>query len=178
MSAINPPEPQLFVYTYKEGLLSAVAHDLKIRAERFTLELTDGGTQVRLKAYPASLRVLCAMKGGQEDPGTLSNRDKSKIEQTLRKEVLKTHRHQEIRFEGKLLGGARPRVEGTLTLAGKSRPITAPLRAIGERLEVAVEIHQPDFGIKPYSAMMGTLKVQPRVKVVASAKGALSDLPS
>ena len=31
------------------------------------------------------------------------------------------------------------------------------------------ELHQPDYGIMPYSAMLGALKVQPKVKVVFSA---------
>jgi hypothetical protein len=31
-----------------------------------------------------------------------------------------------------------------------------------------VRLHQPDLGIKPYSAMLGTLKIQPGVAVEIS----------
>jgi len=34
-----------------------------------------------------------------------------------------------------------------------------------------VPIHQPDFGIKPYSAMLGALKVKPDLVVRCSVPG-------
>src|SRR4051812_4209200 len=39
---IDPASAECLVYTFKEGLLSAVAHDLKIRVERFEIEVTPG----------------------------------------------------------------------------------------------------------------------------------------
>jgi polyisoprenoid-binding protein YceI len=59
-------------------------------------------------------------------------------------------------------------VEGTLTLTGVSRPVTVEVRRDGERLVAEVLVHQPAFGIRPYSAMLGALKVKADVLVRVS----------
>jgi len=56
-------------------------------------------------------------------------------------------------------------VEGTLEMYGKSRSIQTSVRAQGDRWLAEVSIHQPDFGIKPYKAALGALKVKPDVQV-------------
>jgi hypothetical protein len=39
------------------------------------------------------------------------------------------------------------------------------VRAEGDRWVAEMNIHQPDFGIKPYTAALGALKVKPEVMV-------------
>jgi len=56
-------------------------------------------------------------------------------------------------------------VEGELTLVGRSRPVSARVTRAGAQLVTEVRLNQPDFGIKPFSAMFGTLKIQPHVIV-------------
>lgn len=41
MPRLDASSADCFVFTYKEGLLSAVAHDLKLRVTRFTID-TEG----------------------------------------------------------------------------------------------------------------------------------------
>jgi len=60
------------------------------------------------------------------------------------------------------------RVEGRLTLHGTERGITLLARRRGERLEAEVSLHQPDFGIRPFKAFGGALKVRPDVVVRVS----------
>ena len=69
-------------------------------------------------------------------------------------------------FRGKAepVGGSY-RISGELTLHGKTRPLTVAGQARDGRQVFEVSLHQPDFGIKPYSAMLGTLKVKADVKV-------------
>ena len=59
---------KLFVCTYKEGFLSAVAHDLLIEVTGFAVNLhvTDAGSvSVEAEIQANSLKVICAMKDGQ-----------------------------------------------------------------------------------------------------------------
>jgi hypothetical protein len=51
---------------------------------------------------------------------------------------------------------------------GKSRNIQTSVRSDGDRWVAEVKIHQPDFGIKPYTAALGALKVKPDVVVRVS----------
>ena len=118
------------------------------------------------KAYGlAGLRVLHAVKDGHAT-SALSDGDKRKIERTIAEDVLDTRRHAEALFRGKAepVGGSY-RISGELTLHGKTRPLTVAGQARDGRQVFEVSLHQPDFGIKPYSAMLGTLKVKADVKV-------------
>lgn len=165
MPTFRDAELECFVFTFKEGMLSAIAHDLKIRVERGSV--TVDGDSVEATFDPASLSVVCARKDGRDSPSTLGAGDKKKIGKNIAKDVLHTKRHGEIRFVSTAVTreGDRATVTGDLTLHGKTRSITATVTKKGERWETEVPIHQPDFGIEPYSAMLGTLKVQATVKV-------------
>ena len=156
------------VFTFKEGVLSAIAHDLRIRATRFEVE-TDGASFVKATIDPASLRVVCARKGGVDDPRSLSDADKRTIEGNIVNDVLG---RDEIRFASTEVAeeGEGFRVRGDLTLAGKTKPIEFVTRREGARQVAEVTIHQPDFGIRPYRAMLGTLRVQADVRVRVAAK--------
>ncbi len=158
---------ECLVFTYKEGLLSAIAHDLEIRVERFDVDVDEAALAVRARFDPASLRVVTALREGAPMPGALSNADKSKIEQNIRDDALETREHAEIRFVSSAITreGKGARIAGDLTLHGKTRPVTLEARAEGDRLVAEVRLHQPDFGIKPYSAMLGALKIKPGVLV-------------
>ncbi len=141
------------VMTFKEGLLSRAAHDLKLRVEA----RVEGGVAV---IDPAALRVVCAMKRGKEAPRALSDKDKRSIEESMRDTVLEVRRFPEIRFEASEQDGDR--VRGTLKLHGVEKPVTLSFRGGVAK----VRLDQRQFGITPYSAMMGALKVQAGVEVV------------
>jgi polyisoprenoid-binding protein YceI len=156
----------LYVFTFKEGLLSKVAHDLRLSVQRFSVQV-DGENVVAAIATSA-LTVDGAMKKGNLSPGTLSDKDKRDIAGNIEKDVLKTSRNPEIRFEGTVSGdpeAAQFNVSGQLSLAGKTRALTIPIRREGKRLRGRVSFLQSDWGIKPFRALMGTLKVQDRVEV-------------
>lgn len=161
------------VFTYKEGMLSAIAHDLQISVQRFSIEL-DGppGAPTALRATfdATSLRVVCAMKDGAADHHALSEGDKKKIEKNMLDDVLHPSRFPSITFTSTRIDGDR--VEGTLKLHGAERPISVAAARNGDRYSAEIEINQPDFGIKPFSAALGTLKVQPRLRVRVSIPAA------
>ncbi len=158
------------VYTFKDGLLSKVAHDLKLKVASFTLDVADDKSNLEATFQLSSLVVECARKDGRDARGGLSDSDKRKIEKNMAADVLHTKRHAEARFVGTEItpDGEGFRVTGDLTLHGKTRLLSAHVERQGDRFVTELALSQPDFGIKPFSAMMGTLKVKPEIRVELS----------
>jgi hypothetical protein len=155
------------VFTYKDGALSAVAHDLEVRVGALAITVDDD-LAIDATFEAGSLTVLHAVKDGQPS-GALGAGDKKKIEKTIAGEVLDAARHPRITFRGQAVATASGYdVTGTLTLHGQARPVRLTARRDGERVVGELRLHQPDFGIKPFSAMFGTLKIKPDVRVVVS----------
>jgi len=154
------------VFTYKEGLLSKMAHDLKIEVGRFWLKV-ETGSGVEASFDTRSLRVLSAQRDGRDAPRLLSDRDKQKIEGQIVRDVLKSARYPEARFRSSELeeldGGFR--VRGRLSLHGRERQLSAQVTAEGSLWTTELTLHQPDFGIRPFKAAFGALKVRADIKV-------------
>jgi polyisoprenoid-binding protein YceI len=170
MAAFGPERAECLVFTYKDGMLSAVAHDLKLRVGRFTVEVADDASAVDARFDARSLEVVGAMRHGAGAAGGPSARDRHTIESNLKKDVLAADRYPEIRFVSSSVArdGDRAIVQGTLTLHGRARPLTVEARRSDGRWRARVTLRQPDFGIKPYSAMLGTLRIKPEVIVEIS----------
>ena len=164
MTRFDATTAECRVFTFKEGALSAIAHDLELAVGTASIEVGED-LAIEARIGLAGLRVLHAVKDGHAT-SALSDGDKRKIERTIAEDVLDTRRHAEALFRGKAepVGGSY-RISGELTLHGKTRPLTVAGQARDGRQVFEVSLHQPDFGIKPYSAMLGTLKVKADVKV-------------
>lgn len=150
-------QAECVVFTYKDGLLSPIAHDLELSVGTFTLEATPERVSARFD--PSSLRVM--------KPASLSDKDRRTIEATIVSDVLAAKRFPEICFQSSSVtaDGDGHRVDGTLTLHGRSKALSARVERRGDRWVCEVVLHQPDFGIRPYTAMLGTLKIKPDVRV-------------
>jgi polyisoprenoid-binding protein YceI len=61
-------------------------------------------------------------------------------------------------------------VAGDLTLAGVTRPISFDLALAGGRVTGAAVVRQTDWGMKPYTALFGALKVADEVRVEINAR--------
>ncbi|MFO0635069.1 MAG: YceI family protein [Nannocystaceae bacterium] len=162
---MNDPRNRVAIFTYKEGLLSRFAHDLRLRCERF--ELTLGGTALRGRFELGSLRVEGAMQSGRIALGVLSQSDLGKIERTIADEVLETGRFREAELEATVTdphGSAA--IEGRLNLHGRTLPLPRTLVRREQGLLVAeLELVPSRWGIAPYRALGGALKLQDRVTV-------------
>ncbi len=157
-------EATIRVFTYKDGLLARLAHDLQLTLERFEIERE--GEDVRARCWPESLRVDGAVKRGRLQERGLSEGDKQKIRANMQNEILYTARHPLITFTGT----ARPRggaiaVSGQLELVGRSAAVELTLREQGGRLRGEVELKPTRWGIKPYKALAGAIKLQDRLTI-------------
>ncbi len=158
------------VLTRKEGLMAAVGHDLRLQVTRLTLDITDDWTGVDARFDLASLRVVTAVKDGVDTPEALSPADKLKIEETVRDTVLHTDSHPEAHFFARRItrNGPAVVVTGDLTLHGKTHGVTARGALQGTRWTLEATLHQPHWGITPYRAMLGALRIKDDVTVRVS----------
>lgn len=156
------------VLVLKEGMLSAVAHDLKLRVEEFEVAIDQPTRAVAAIFNAESLRVVAAMKDGREEPTTLSEKNKHEIELNISLEVLKNREYPDIVFISESVTDSENGfiVRGALTIRATTQSITFVVRRDKEGRYIAdVKVHQPDFGIQPFSAMMGAIRVRPTVLV-------------
>ncbi|MDH3484143.1 MAG: YceI family protein [Myxococcales bacterium] len=170
MARYDAYNSECLVFSFKDGLLARIAHDLKMQVERFSIELDEESRKIQATFDPSSLQVVCAQIDGEDDPSALSDGDKKKIHDNITKDVLRSRKHPEIRFESTevVSQGEGYSIEGQLQLHGRSRAIQVDVRPEGGRWVTQVTIHQPDFGIKPYTAALGALKIKPDVRVQVS----------
>lgn len=152
------------VFTYKDGLLARLAHDLRLTLRRF--EIQRDGAAVTARFWPGSLQVDGAIdRHGQLDPSTLSDSDRRKIGENIAEHVLQLERFPEAGFRGQIVAGGGA-VDGELTLAGRSASVHVPVQAAGGRLRGEVILVPSRWGIAPYKALAGAIKLQDRVRVV------------
>jgi polyisoprenoid-binding protein YceI len=162
---LGPPLAECHVLTFREGLLASFGHDLELAVTRFDVRVNEAARSVDASFDAASLRVVRALRDGVELPGGLSDADRRTIEDAVRRDVLETGKFPEARFLSSRVVEGGFDVTGRLTVHGKERPLTLALRRAADRYAAQVALHQPDFGIKPYSAFFGAMKVRPDVLV-------------
>jgi YceI-like domain len=165
----GPDNASLTIRTGRTGGAAKAGHDLVIEVQSWQATLDpQGQPALTLTADSRSLRVLEGTGGIK----SLSESDKGDIKKTIDKEVLKGC---DIEFRSSDVqqtpGGLS--VRGELSLNGKQSPVTFDL-AIGEdgRVHGSATVTQSAFGMKPYSALFGALKVADDVEVAIDTKGA------
>lgn len=155
---------RITVLTFKEGLLSKVAHDLQLSLERFKIQ-TDG-SRVEAEFFPDSLVVEGAMRRGILDSGALSDGDRREIGANLREKVLRTEEHPSIKLTARAArDDGRLRLVGPLTMMGKSVELAFDVDDRGGFWRGEVELTPSRWGIHPFKALLGAIKLQDRVVV-------------
>ena len=168
---LRPGNGTLSVRTGRTGAAAKAGHDLllHVTAWQATLEVGEdpAQTSIVLDADATSLRVREGTGGMQ----ALGDDDKASIEETIDDDILK---RQGIEFRSTTVqtaaDGSRISVQGELTLVGKARPIAFDLTVDDDgKLSGSAVVKQTDWGITPYSALFGALKVSDEVEVVIDA---------
>jgi hypothetical protein len=165
MTKVDENSAEVLVFTFKEGLLSAMAHDLKLKVGHFSIELD--GQALAATFDPKSLKVVTPRKDGKDAPGLLPTMLYAEIEKNAREDALNAKKFPVIRFAAAL---GQDEVAGQLTLCGQTREVRCKRSETATHQLAETWLDVRDFGMKPYSAMLGTLKVQARVQVVVSIK--------
>jgi hypothetical protein len=152
------------VFTFKEGLLSKVAHDLCLACP--SVRVRTNGVECEAEIAVASLGVVGVMRDGKLDPDLLSPKDKAEIEGNIRNKILMTDRYPQASFSGRAISeGRRHELLGQLTLAGKAMAVTLVVNEEASRYRGEVELIPSRWGIAPFKAMLGTIRLADRVLV-------------
>jgi YceI-like domain len=167
---LGPENGKLTIRTGRRGAAAKAGHDLLIlvTAWQATIEVGDdsAATSISLDADPTSLRVLEGTGGMQ----ALDDDDKDNIQQTIDDEVLLRKGITFRSTSAEAAAGSRISVKGELTLVGTAHPTAFDvIVGDGHRLSGSLEIRQSDWGIKPYSALFGALKVADEVEIAFDA---------
>lgn len=170
MARYDSSNADIHILSFKDGMLAKLAHDLKMKVERFTITVDEEKKHIDASFDARSVKVVCRRKNGEDDPSGLNALEIATIHSNIEGDVLESKKFQDIRFVSTSITpeGEGYRIVGDLTLHGKTKSLTTVAKRKNGRFEAEVKLHQPDFGIKPYSAMMGALKVQADVIVTVS----------
>jgi polyisoprenoid-binding protein YceI len=167
---LGPDQGRLILRTSRDGLAARAGHDLTIEVTGWSGTLTIGEdlapAAVEVRIELGSLAVVSGTGGIKP----LTDRDRREILATARK-VLGTDRQPEATFTADDFGrddAGGWLVSGSLTLAGRTRPLRVLVTEAGpDRYRATASVVQSDFGIKPYVGFMGALRVRDAVDVEA-----------
>jgi hypothetical protein len=160
----------IHVFTFKDGVLSAVAHDLRIRLEKFEISLE--GNVVRADFDLKSLFVDGPMENGVLRPDQYDAGKRADVEKAMHGDVLRTSQHPTGSFVGTANEqGSGYKVSGELELAGKKAPLSFDVKNEAGTYTAAFELQPSQWGIAQYKALLGAI----RVKDVVRIEFALSD---
>jgi len=170
---IVPSESSFWVFAGKSGLFSALAYDHEIGVKSFSgrvvvPEAGASGGALELDVEAKSLAVL---------DKKVSEEDRKKIFDAMHNEVLESAKHRKITFKSVSVDDVKQignesysfTLNGDLTLHGVTKRIAVPVNATitPQQLRATGKypLKQTDYGIKPYSAAGGTIKVKNEVVV-------------
>jgi len=165
---LGPDRGRILLRTFRDGLAAQAGHDLTIEATRWSGELG-----VNDDLSPASLEVrvdlgALVVREGTGGVKPLTDRDRREIAVTTGK-VLGAGQHPEAVFAADSFqpaadGGGE--IGGTLTLRGQARPLRLRVKQTGtDHYHAEAQVVQSDYGIKPYTAFLGALRVRDAVDV-------------
>ncbi|MGH8902387.1 MAG: YceI family protein [Egibacteraceae bacterium] len=168
--SLGPSDGHLVVRVYREGFASAMGHDLVLEATNWSAKVTVDGddptrSSVTATADVQSLEVREATGGAKP----LSTSDRADIKKNIEK-TLGGNRYSEIAFRSTAVtapAADRGTMAGELTIKGVSRPVEFELTVDGGRVKASTTVVQSEWGIKPFSAFMGALKVRDAVEIEA-----------
>lgn len=155
------------IYTRRAGVLGRVGHDLEIQVSDFRIHLDEATLEITADFKTNSLRVVDAVEGTTRLPGKLSMSDKRQIEENIADDVLETNRYPTIVFRSTHVekDAHGYRIRGELEMHGVKRNLDFTARPSEGETRIEVALQQPDYGIAPFKAFAGALRVKPEVVI-------------
>jgi hypothetical protein len=157
---------EICVLTFKEGLLSRAAHDLKLSMGRTEAQISTDGT-ITVSVPVGAFKVEGVMEGGRLMPAALDAAQQADILGNLTRDVLRIAAYPTATFTGRALEqGDTAEFDGTLELCGVERPLRFKAYKQHGAFTAEFELKPSDFGIKPFRALFGAIRLQDRVRVL------------
>lgn len=157
----------IHAFTFKDGVLSAVAHDLRIRLEKF--DITLDGNAVRAEFDLKSLFVDGPMEQGALRADGYDAGKRADVEKAMHGDVLHTSKYPTALFVGSATEqGGGYSVKGELELAGKKAPLAFDVQSEGGAYRTSFEIQPSQWGIAQYKALLGAIRLKDVVRIEAA----------
>jgi polyisoprenoid-binding protein YceI len=164
---LGPEAGRLLVHTTRTGLGAKAGHDLTIEVTRWhghaTIDTADpANSSVTVEVDVDSFQV----RQGTGGVKPLTDADRAEISKTL-KQVLHSAQHPTITFRSRRVDGSAGSftLDGELTVMGITRPVTVQGGVTDGRVVGRATVVQSRWGIRPYSAFFGALRLRDEVKV-------------
>jgi polyisoprenoid-binding protein YceI len=142
---IDTQKSTLMIHVGKTGVFSGLGHEHEVRAP-IQSGMADAGSQAAVEIH-VDVRALRVIDKDE------SEKDRAEVQKTmLGPEVLDSEHYQEIVFKSTVAeaaGQGRWTVRGTLTLRGKTRPVTVHVMLKDDQYTGETTVKQTDFGITP-----------------------------
>ena len=166
------------IRTSREGLGARAGHDLTLQVTRWEAVTRSEGAppQVTAEVDAASLLVLEGSGGVKP----LTDGDRADIKADMQRKVLESDRYPRIAFEGRSWqvvsedpSHTRAMLSGELELHGQKSPLELEIDL--QRVNGAIQVKatgalvQSKWGIKPYTAFLGALKVADPIQIEVEA---------
>lgn len=165
---LGPATGELLVKTRRTGLGAKAGHDLTIEVTRWRGRATVDTAQPSRSSVTVEVDVdSFEVREGAGGVKPLTDSDRADIKKTLREKVLHTERHPTITYRSTRVDGSPESftVEGELTIIGVTRPVILHGRLTDGLVRGSATVVQTEWGIRPYSAFFGALRLRDDVEV-------------
>lgn len=176
---VNPGASEVDILVFRGGTLGRLGHNHVVTAKRLHgrvwihPEFTRSGFELAFAVDDFVVDDPEARRAaGSEFPPDVPESDKEGTRRNMLKpEVLDAQRYPEVKVNSVRVSGTRaaPQITAQITIKSATRQVQVPaqvalaagrLNATGE-----FEILQSDFGIEPFTAALGALAVQDRLRI-------------
>ncbi len=166
---LTPDSGHLFILTRREGLAARVGHDLRIEATRWYAQVTHNPSDLSASTISATIEPdSLKTREGTGGAGPLTDRDRAEIDANIRR-VLGS---SPLTFTSTRIvpDGANGTIEGELALNGVTRPVRLEVTSDdGVHYRTRATVVQSEYGIRPYRAFLGALKLRDQIEVQIEA---------
>lgn len=167
----GPQNGQMVVRIFREGMAKKAGHDLIIDVKNWKATATIAENPAQSSFTGTADVGSFSVREGVGGVKPLSEGDKADIKKNITQKILTS---PEISFTSTSVQptGDSASVTGDMRIMGKTNPATIKLAKQGNKVKGNFSIVQSQWGIKPFQAMMGALKVRDQVDIELEA-----DLP-
>lgn len=163
----GPNNGEMLVKVYREGMAKKVGHDLIIEVKNWEAE-ANIAEEPQNSTFRGSADVNSfTVRQGVGGVKPLSDSDKADIKKNITQKILT---NPNITFTSNSVNPSTNMVSGEMSIMGRSQPIDIKLTESGGEVKATMTVVQSKWGIKPFQAMMGALKVRDPIEVEVTGR--------
>lgn len=164
----GPQNGKMVLKVFREGMAKKAGHDLIIDVNSWKATATIAENPAESSFSASADAGSFTVREGVGGVKPLSEGDKADIKKNITQKILTS---PEISFTSTAVqpNGDAATITGDLKIMGKTNPATVKLAAQGDKVTGNLSVVQSKWGIKPFQAMMGALKVRDQVDIEIEA---------